>query len=209
MRRRTLERLDKVYRTYKGYIGTKELLEAGFSNRQILFLTENRYLEKICHGKYWLIQDQYDKPFDYKCIEACICNPEMIICAESALFYQGILQKEPECLAVATARTDRSHLKMKFPIERHFFSDRNFKIGIQEKRTEFGTYKIYDIERSICDMIRLGKDVEIETLDQMKKMEMRYTRLLEYAKIFGIEHESSKLLRCTKNHNKLEKNSSI
>ena len=35
MRSNTYARLETVYSKFKGYIGTKELLEEGFSNRQI------------------------------------------------------------------------------------------------------------------------------------------------------------------------------
>lgn len=46
MRSNTYARLETVYSKYKGYIGTKELLEEGFTNRQIAFMTGEGYLEK-------------------------------------------------------------------------------------------------------------------------------------------------------------------
>ena len=68
MRNNTYARLETVYSKYKGYIGTKELLEEGFTNRQIAFMTEERYLEKVCHGYYWLAGKKEDKPSDRKSV---------------------------------------------------------------------------------------------------------------------------------------------
>lgn len=187
MRRNTYKRLESVYRKYKGYIGTKELLEEGFANRQIAFMTEEGYLEKVCHGYYWLAGKKEDKPSDYKCIEVCLSDPRAVICMNSALYYQGAIKAEPECLSVATARTDRSLLSMNFPIKRHYFSVSNYLMGIRKKETEFGCYNIYDIERSICDLLRLESDIPIEIADNMKNNEEQYRRLLKYAELFQIK----------------------
>ena len=138
MRLNTYAKLEMVYKRYRGYVRTQELLGEGFSNRQISALTEEGYLEKICHGYYWLAEGPYKKPQDYKCIEVCLSNPEAVICMDSALYYQKVIAVEPEYLSVATERTDRSILKMNFPTRRHYFSDSNFQIGRRKQETEFG-----------------------------------------------------------------------
>ncbi len=187
MRVNTYARLETVYKRYRGYIGTQELLEAGFSNRQIAVLTEEGYLEKVSHGYYWLSGGQYKKPQDYKCIEVCLSNPRAVICMDSALYYQKAVAAEPEYLSVATERTDRSMLKMNFPIKRHYFSGSNFQIGRRKQQTEFGCYNIYDIERSICDVRRLEPQITMELIDCVKNNEQQYERLLEYAEQLRIK----------------------
>lgn len=189
MRRSTYDKLEAVYRKFKGYIGTPELLKEGFSNRQIAVMTEEGHLEKVCHGYYWLAGKKEDKPSDYKCIEVCLSDPRAVICMSSALYYQGAIKEEPEYLNVATARTDRSLLSMNFPITRHYFSVNNYLMGVRKKETEFGCYNIYDIERSICDLLRLESDITIEILDSMRNNEEQYRRLLKYAELFRIKQE--------------------
>lgn len=56
MRVTTYDRLEDLYGKYGGYISTGELLGEGFSNRQIAALIEENYLEKVCHGCYWMLQ---------------------------------------------------------------------------------------------------------------------------------------------------------
>lgn len=187
MRNNTYIRLESICKKIKGYIGTKDLLEEGFSNRQIAVLTEEGYLEKICYGFYWLNGRGYDKPMDYKCIEVCLSAPRAVICMDSALYYQEAIEDEPECLLVATERTDRNMLNMNFPVKRHYFSDNNFLVGIRKKNTEFGCYNIYDIERSICDMFRLKSEIKIELVDIVKNNEQQYERLLKYAELLRVK----------------------
>lgn len=186
MRSNTYARLETVYSKYKGYIGTKELLEEGFTNRQIAFMTGEGYLEKVCHGYYWLAGKNENKPSDYKCIEVCLSDPRAVICMNSALYYQGVLKAEPEYLSVATARTDRSLLSMNFPITRHYFSVSNYLMGVRKKETKYGFYNIYDIERSICDLLRLESDIAIKIVNNVKNNEEKYRRLLKYAQSFRI-----------------------
>ena len=186
MRNNTYMKFEYMCQKIKGYVGTKKLMEEGFSNRQIAALTVEGYLEKVCQGYYWISGKQEYKPADYKCIEVCLSDPKAIICMKSALYYQGEIEEEPECLSVATKRSDRSRLKMNFPVKRHYFSVGNFEIGMKQKKTEFGCYNIYDAERSICDIVRLGReDVGIEI--ERYKDKQSYERMMKYAKLLKMK----------------------
>ena len=99
----------------------KIILGRRISNRQISTLVNEGYLQKVCYGHYWLSGKQCKKPFDYKCIEVSLSNPDAVICMNSALYYQGVLSAEPDYLSIATERTDRSMMKMDFMIQRHYF----------------------------------------------------------------------------------------
>lgn len=194
MRITTYYKLENLYGKYGGYISTGELLDEGFTNRQIAVLTEENYLEKVCHGCYWMLQCGYQKPDDYKCIEVCLSDPRAVIAMKSACYYQGLIESEPDVLAVATERTDRSVIKMKFPVERHYFSSSNFQYGIKRVETKFGKYNIYNIERSVYDMVRLKDKTVIEIFDCMKAQTVQNERISGYAKILkeknGIREEN-------------------
>lgn len=193
MRTITYYKLENLYKRYKGYISTKELLNEGFSNRQIADLVKENYLERVCYGHYWMMQCGHKKPKDYKCIEVCLGSQRAVIAMKSACFYQEIIDTEPEVLIVATERTDRSKMKMRFPVERHYFSDSNFRIGLRSVKTEFGSYNIYNVERSICDMIRLknvasweGFLEEISCRIMLEKEQ--HEQILRYAKMLRMNN---------------------
>lgn len=183
MRITTYYKLKDLYKKYCGYIRSRELLDEGFSNRQIAVLTEEHYLEKVCHGCYWMLQCGCEKPDDYKCIEVCLSDPRAVIAMESACYYQGVIESEPAVLTVATERTDRSMINMKFPVERHYFSSSHFPYGMKKVETKFGQYNIYDIERSVCDMARLKDGSVIEVFNRMKAQTAQYERVLEYSEM--------------------------
>ncbi len=100
---------------------------------------------------------------------------------------EKMIAEEPEYLSIATERTDRSMLKMNFPTRRHYFSDSNFQIGRRKQETEFGSYYIYDIERSICDVRRLEPQITLEFIDCAKNNEQQYKRLLKYAELLRVK----------------------
>lgn len=183
MRITTYYRMEDLYRKYGGYISTKELLGEGFSNRQIAALIEENYLEKVCHGCYWMLQCGHKKPDDYKCIEVCLSDPRAVIAMKSACYYQGLIESEPDVLVIATERTDRSVIKMKFPVERHYFSNSHFSHGIKKIETKFGRYNIYDTDRSFYDMVRLKDETVIEVFNRMKTQTAQYERLSGYSEI--------------------------
>lgn len=184
MRIATYHRLEDLYGKYVGYINTKELLCEGFSNRQIAVLTEENYLEKVCHGCYWMPQCGYKKPDDYKCIEVCLSDPRAVIAMKSACYYQGLIESEPDVLIVATERTDRSAINMNFPVERHYFSGSHFQYGMKKIETRFGKYNIYDIERSFHDMMRLKDESVVEIFNNIKIHTTQYERISKYAEMF-------------------------
>jgi predicted transcriptional regulator of viral defense system len=194
MRTSTYAKFESKYGAFRGYVGTKTLLEDGFSNRQIAVLTEERYLEKICHGYYWVTVGNYEKPSDYKCIEICLSNPKAVICMDSAFYYQGAAISEPEYLSVATERTDRSLMNMNFPIKRHYFSSNNFWVGVNKKNTEFGSYNIYNIERCACDMIRLSAEGAMDIEQYIKNDEQQYQRFLKYAQLLRIKELEGRMI---------------
>jgi hypothetical protein len=141
MRENTYIKIETLYRKYRGYVETKNLLAEGFSNRQISTLVNEGYLQKVCYGHYWLSGKQCKKPFDYKCIEVSLSNPDAVICMNSALYYQGVLSAEPDYLSVATERTDRSMMKMLLDTEGEFicYSDKTSDDAVFVRTDEQGT----------------------------------------------------------------------
>lgn len=81
-----------------------------------------------------------------------------------------------------------------------YLKEELYEIGITEMKTPYGNkVKVYDLERTICDIIRNKKKIEIALFtDAMKRYADRKDRnsikLHKYAKIFNIEDELRKYL---------------
>ena len=84
-----------------------------FANKE---LVNKGIVEHVSHGFYWLIDEENGKPENYQFIEACMVNPRAVICADSACYFHGLIDKMPETLSVATLKTDRSRMQLNFPV---------------------------------------------------------------------------------------------
>lgn len=181
----TYIKFNRLSQKYAGYISTSELLREGLTNRQISEFVSNGMLEKVCYGMYWFSCANYVKPVDYKAIEICRSNPRAVICADSACFYQGLIEVEPPVVSVATRRDDRSKMAMNFPVIRHYYSENSFSEHQKTVNTDFGQYMIYDIERSVCDCIRFKNSIDDDmfclVIERYREQETAKNRLACYA----------------------------
>ena len=65
-------------------------------------------------------------------------------------------------------------------------------MGLRKVRTEFGSYNIYDMERSFCDMVRMNDRGEndkliVEIVNSMGIKERQYERVKAYAQLLGMK----------------------
>ena len=182
----TYEKVTKLFRDRNGYRNAAQLKDAKVTTVQIKELVSKGILERVSHGHYWLIDEEKGKPENFEMLEACMVNPRAVICADSACYYHGLIQKAPERLSVATLKTDRSKMQLNFPVTRHYYSDLAFEQDLEVVKTPYGQIRIYALERSVCDTIRFRADIGIETVEHivqnyMKLENRQMGRLLAYA----------------------------
>ena len=164
---RTYERIKNLFDEAGGYISTRRLLDEKVSTIHIRELVDGKDIEKISHGNYWGTFLHIDKPDNYKMIEACMTNKRSVICGLSACYYHGLIQDAPRELYVATRRTDRGAMKLTFPMSRHFFSVDNFEDDILTWNYHDIEVKVYDIDRSVADAIRIADDPGDKSIVEM------------------------------------------
>lgn len=193
MIKETYRKCQRLAEQYKGYISTAELLKEGITNRQIAEFVSDGALEKVCFGVYWFQCGDYQKPHDYKAIEIYRSDPRAVICADSACYYHGLISVEPPALSVATPRSDRSRIEMNFPVSRHYYSENTFSDQLKKINTDYGSYAIYDLERSVCDCIRFKNTIDREIfgliIESYREEEGSVNRLLAYAEKFRMVNQ--------------------
>lgn len=182
----TYQKVIDLFESGNGYRNAAELKEAKITTVQIKELVQKGIVERVSHGHYWLIDQENGKPDNYRMIEACRVNPRAVICADSACYYHGLIDIEPEKLSVATLKTDRSRMQLNFPVSRHYYSDLAFEQNMDVVETPYGNIKVYDVERSVCDAIRFRADIGDEMLELiterfLKRDANQMERLLAYA----------------------------
>lgn len=186
MLKATYDKVNKLFEEGHGYVSTRKLLQNHITTIQIRTLLDQGKIEKISHGNYWSKMSKKRKPKHYKMVEACLTNRRAVICALSACYYHGLIDWEPDVLYVATARNDRSGMQLNFPVSRHYFSISSFEDNIVNARTGGTDIRVYDIDRSVCDCIRLEREIGKEKVQMVvdcykKDKRRRPDRLLAYA----------------------------
>ena len=164
MLKRTYDKVNALFEESGGYLPARVLLENKITTIQIRSMLEDGKIERVSHGHYWNLMPGKKKPKNYKMLEACMTNPKAVICALSACYYHHLIDEEPEKLYIATARTDRGGMKLSFPVSRHYFSVQAFQDDVIEKKTASGLIRVYGMDRSVCDCIRLEREIGKEVV---------------------------------------------
>ncbi|MBQ6583379.1 MAG: type IV toxin-antitoxin system AbiEi family antitoxin domain-containing protein [Mogibacterium sp.] len=164
MRATTYDKAKKVAAQHHGYVRTRTLKDNGVTDRQIASLVEEGVLEKISHGCFWHPEAGGEKPPFYQAIEVNMTNPKAVLCSYSAAYLHGLIDSVPEKLYYATAREDRHKMTLPYESRRYYYPQLHFEEGIQTIETPYGEYRIYDLDRTVCDCVRFRREVPTETL---------------------------------------------
>ena len=165
-----------------GYISTSDILNLNISKPLIKKYVESGLLRKVSHGLYidsnLLQDDEYIFQRRY---------PEAIFSYNTSLYFLNLSNRVPHKIEITLSNKKRINCDY----DVHYISDKYYDIGIIEIESIFGNpIKIYNAERSICDMLRNG-DFELELQNAVLRNYFRsknkdLDKLLEYAKIFKI-----------------------
>ncbi len=183
------EILDQLVVAGNGYLQTAVVLENNISKRTLARYIKARGLERAAHGVY-ISEDAW--PDDYFLLY--IRSSKVVFSHESALYLHGLMDREPSKTTVSVPKGYNStHIDSNIRVIH--IKPEWYPIGITTVRTTFGNdVPVYDKERTICDMIRGKKDVEIQTFQTAMKEYMggagkNLGNLIRYAKMLGIENE--------------------
>ena len=174
-----------------GVFKTSELNDLGFSSRQIRKLIEEGLITKIKHGFYELT--------DYIPREEVIIArlfPESVIFLESALFYYEYTDRIPSSWQIAVNKnSSKFQYNTDYPLIKPYYLEPKFiEIGIDIIEIEGVEIRIYDRDRTICDVLRYETKLEEEVFtnaikNYIKDPKKNVRNLFEYAEIFNIKNK--------------------
>lgn len=182
------EQLAALAANNNGVLTTNDALAAGVSKFVLFrFVSENQY-EKVYHGIYLAPDAWRDDAY----LTQLRC-PQVVYSHDSALFYHDLTDREPLQFTV-TAKTgyNPTHLT-KDGVRVYTVKAELHDVGLTEATTSFGnTVKVYDMERTICDIVRSRSTIETQVYqDALKQYSRRKDknlhRLMDYAKAFRVE----------------------
>jgi len=192
------KRIKKIFKENGGYARTKDIIEAGIHIRYLYQLVEEKTIEKIKRGLYHWNTDEFSNREEL--IKVTKIVPKGVVCLLSALDYYEVTTQNPWEYYIAIHRDDHKPVLPDYPpISIFYFSDQQFKAGIEEVKINDNTIKIYNLEKTLCDCLRLrnkiGMDVVKEALKEyVTRQDRNISKLLEYAEITNVQNLMQKYL---------------
>lgn len=190
-----IEKIKKLLKRKNGIITTREVENIGINSRVLTRMIEKGIIERVARGIYISANTLEDKYF----ITQAICK-KGIFSHETALYFHDLCDRTPIKYQLTIPSYYNNVLIKDKDYQFFYLRDELYEIGITEMKTPYGNkVKIYDLERTICDIIRNKKKIEIALFtDAMKRYAERKDRnsikLHKYAKLFNIEDEVRKYL---------------
>ena len=189
------QKVLELMKKNKGIVKTSELKLQKINKMALTRLVEKGMIERVARGLYIDINNFEDiyYIFQYKCTKAIFSH-------ETALYFHDL--------------TDRTPLKYMVTVPSGYYTrymkNNEYKFSyIKEELYELGRIKIitpfgnevycYDIERTICDLIRNKEKIEVyqftDALKRYAKLKNKnIVKLYEYAEKFNIKEEIRKYM---------------
>ena len=178
-----------------GTLLTKDVMKAGISKYDLYkFIDENNYT-KVAHGIYVSPETWMDE--EYILFLRC---PQGVLSHDESLYYHGLIDREPMQPTITiytgygTSRLIADGIKV-FTVKKDLLD-----IGKEYVVNSYGhKIPIYDLERTICDLVRSKNRFEIQDYQTAIKSyvvskEKNLNRLVEYAKLFHVEKKIREIM---------------
>lgn len=175
-----------------GFASMKELKGADFHTRQITSLVKEKIIDKIKPGFYRISDFSYFKNVNVSLITVCRAEPQAVICLLSALDYFEMTDFNPSEIYYAIPHSQKIKSINNPPVKTFFFRERFYKPGIEIIKTKYGELRIYNREKTICDMFRyrnkLGEELAMQALkNYLKQKNKSIATLIKYAEICQVK----------------------
>ena len=182
------EQLDQMLTAQEGMLLTSQVVSAGISKPVFYDYVRSRGLDRVAHGMYLSKDSWVDAMYLLHLRFA-----QAVFSHETALFFHDLTDREPMQYTV-TVKTGCNPTKMKAEGMQVFTIKADLHdVGLTTAQTPFGhTVPVYDMERTICDLIRSRSRMEMQTVQGALKAYARrkdktLRTLMQYAGRFRVE----------------------
>lgn len=184
-----MENLTTIFEANFGFLKSKDIVSRT-QWRALRRMLDNNMVRKVKRGLYQL-NDFVD--FNIAFTEAANIVPDGVFCLFSALSYYRLTTTIPNQNHIAVVRGKKVMLPDYPPIKLYHWMDKYFQLGITEINIDNLQVKVYDLEKSVCDVVKfrnkVGLDITIEVLkNYVKRHDKNLNKLSRYAAQMRIEN---------------------
>ena len=182
------ELLENLLIKNNGYQKKSDAFSAGFSRTYIGEFVRERNLERIAQGLYMSEHAWIDGMYVIQ-----VRYPSAIFSHETALYLLGLANREPIHYAITLKSGTNASGLTKQGVKVYKVKEELFEEGLTEiKSPPDHTLRVYNLERTLCDIMRSRRNIEIQDLqsamkDYVRLKEKNIPLLMRYAKSFSVE----------------------
>ena len=181
------ETIDALLNANNGVVTTAAVLDEDISKTFFMEYVKRNGLRRAAQGIY-VADDMW--PDEYQLIQ--LQYPKVIFSHESALYLNGMAEREPDPISVTLPRGYHSISMENSDIKVYRVSADNHETGLTYAETPTGArVRCYDLERTLCDLLRSKNTVDYQELTSafksyVKRPDKNIPMLMRYGKQFRV-----------------------
>lgn len=115
--------------------------------------------------------------------------PQGVVCLMSAASYYNLTTYRPDSIDVAIQRKSKISTMPDWPaLSVYYYADDRFEIGVETVQEGKNQFKIYDIEKTVVDIVFFREKIGIEEtkgilVNYLRRKDRNLNRLLRYAEM--------------------------
>ena len=167
-------------------ISVEELKEKGLSLYKINQLVDQGLLKKL-NKRFYENPEYQGNESDFYYAYAYV--PAGVVCLLSAAVYYDLTTYRPEAIDVAIRRKARvSTLPEWLEMKVYYYTDERFELGIEEVIEGKNRFRVYDIEKTVVDIVFYREKVGIEEtkeilVNYLRRPDRNLNRVMRYAEV--------------------------
>lgn len=182
------EKILEMANNNNGYVSAKEVRKVNINSTELTRLVKEGKLERISRGIYCTPDSFHD---DYYKIQSKSKN--CIYSHATALYFYDLSDRTPVQLDLTVPVGYNGSLRNMKNIDLHYTKKEYLNLGLTTIKSPFGIeIRIYNIERTICDIIKNKKKMDIEiftkALQKYSRSKIKdLNKLMRYAKKLNVD----------------------
>ena len=173
-----------------GMVTTAQVVDVGIPRARISDMVKAGELERVQRGVYCLA-DAWEDEF----LAVQLRFPKGVFSDGTALYLHGYTDRTPFQLTMTFPRSYRATKAREAGIEVRTCADAVLDLGLTTVKTSYGNeVRAYDLERTLCDIVRGQRVVDVQVVNPAMKQYSRsgdkdIQKLLAYAHELGVERK--------------------
>lgn len=185
--------VQEILKDNGGFLRAKELTSRT-SWYQLQKMQDDGSLVKLKRGLYRAESDSIQQH-----VEIAAMIPVGIFCMYTTWNYYQLSTNNPFAFHVAIPKKAKITLPDYPPVKLYYWSDKSYLLGQIEVKEENQIIRMYDLEKSVCDAVRLRNKIGIDTMSEilknyLKRNDRNLDKLVKYARQLRIENYIKQLM---------------